>query len=104
MDLLTFIGDYSELGAGAILVFVILAIFTDRLIPGRAHRREVDAANRNTADWKATAERKDDAINRLLDQNSALLAGVRIADKFYKDFLPPMPDEPRIRGGGDVVA
>jgi hypothetical protein len=23
-----------------------------------------------------------------LDQNSKLLAGVRIADKFYRDFLP----------------
>jgi len=104
MDLLTFIGDYSELGAGAILTFVVLAIFTDRLIPYRAHKREVDAAKASATEWKSSAERKDDAIQRLLDQNSALLAGVRIADKFYKDFLPPMPDEPRMRGGGDVVA
>jgi hypothetical protein len=103
VDLLTFLGQYSDITAGAIVVFVVLAIFTDRLIPYRAHKREVDAAKASAIEWKSSAERKDDAIQRLLDQNSALLAGVRIADKFYKDFLPPVPEE-RMRGGGDVVA
>jgi hypothetical protein len=98
--------NVKEISATAILVFVVIAILRGWLIPGRTHTRELEAEKTNTADWKEAHRRSEEAREALQGQNSTLLAGVRIADHFYKDFLPPVPNEdtqPRVAGGSNAV-
>lgn len=87
-----------EVSATAVLVGVVVFILTGQLIPGRTHKRELDAANKVATEWRLASEKKDVVNQRLLDQNSALLAGVRIADKFYRDFVPSLDDATVPRG------
>jgi hypothetical protein len=106
MDLLAFISSYSDVGAGAILVGVVVLILTGRLIPISTHRREVDREKNRGDEWKSAHAESEIGRAKALEQNGALLAGVRIADKFYKDFLPPVPDDrtiPTMSGGADVA-
>lgn len=81
-----------EVSATAVLVGVVVFILTGQLVPGRTHKRELAAANKSADEHRLASEKKDVAIGRLLDQNSALLAGVRIADKFYGDFVPSVEE------------
>ena len=67
-------------------------VFTGVLVPGRTHKRELDSANRVANEYREASIAKDAVIARMVDQNSVLLAGVRIADKYYKDFLPSVED------------
>lgn len=94
MDLWTFIfsPEVKEFSSTAILVGVVVSIFTGLLIPGRTHKRELAAAYRVADEHRTASEKKDLAIAALLNQNSALLAGVRIADKFYADFVPSVEE------------
>lgn len=92
-------------GMIGMLVLLFLGLSTGRLITKSSHERELALANKRADEWRAAHARSEDARAVALEQNSALLAGVRIADKFYKDFLPPQPDErtiPKITGGHDA--
>ena len=92
-------------GMIGMLVILFWMLATGRLITKSSHERELGLANTRANEWKDAHARSEDARAVALDQNSALLAGVRIADKFYKDFLPPQPDErtiPKIPGGHDA--
>jgi hypothetical protein len=90
MDLIAFLSNTGvrDVGAIAILTGVVVMIFTGTLVPGRTHKRELAAANKATDEWKEAHRLSEEARAVALDQNSKLLAGVRIADKFYRDFLP----------------
>ena len=88
MDFLTFVTTYGEIGAGAIVVGVVLAVFSGVLVPARTHTRELNAANKGADEWREAHRVSEIAHQRLLDQNSSLLAGVRIADRFYRDLIP----------------
>ena len=99
MDLWTLIFSDAakDVSSTVILVGVVVSIFTGVLVPGRTHKRELTAAYKVADEYKEANERKDEAISRLLDQNSALLAGVRIADKFYGDFVPSIEEHTKPR-------
>jgi hypothetical protein len=90
MDVLAFFADPTvrDIGAVSLLVIVVTMILTGRLVPSWTHRRELDSANKRGDEHKQASDKKDEAIQLLLQQNATLLAGVRIADKFYGDFLP----------------
>ena len=75
--LLSMFESPREFGAAALVSVTIIAIITGRLVPWWQHKQVVKAS-----------EKKDVAIQALLEQNSRLVAGIRIADKFYSDFLP----------------
>lgn len=93
-------------GMIGMLVLLFIWLNSGRLITRASHERELGLANKRADEWRAAYDRSEAARAVAMDQNSALLAGVRIADKFYKDFLPPQPDErtiPRIPGGTDAV-
>lgn len=107
MEFLGFLSQYSEVGFGGIVVVVIVLIITGRLVPLPTHKRELARETERGNEWKAAHELSEQGRRAALEQNGALLAGVRIADHFYKDFLPPLPDEttqPPIPGGQNVVA
>lgn len=94
MDFFSFFTDpnVKEVTATVILVGVVVFIITGRLIPIGTHKRELAAEHERGEQHRSASEKKDIAIQKLLEQNSALLAGVRIADKFYRDFLPPVDE------------
>ena len=91
MDFLTAVSTYGEIGAGAIVVGVVVAIISGVLVPSRTHTRELRAANKGADEWREAHRVSEIARQRLLDQNSSLLAGVRIADRFYRDLNPETP-------------
>ena len=91
MDIISLVMQ-SQATPAAILLSVVVMIFTGVLVPGRTHKRELAAAYKVADEHRSASEKKDLAISRLLDQNSALLAGVRIADKFYGDFVPSIDE------------
>ena len=88
----------KEASATLILVGVVVSIFTGLLVPGRTHKRELAREHEVAEQHRIASEKKDLAIAALLDQNSRLLAGVRIADKFYADFVPSVDEFTRPRG------
>lgn len=91
----------KELSAVAIVVFGVIGLFTGLIVPGRTHNREIARERQVAEEHRKAAEDNAANIKELLGQNSRLLAAVRIADKFYGDFIPPVPEHPT-RGGGDV--
>lgn len=97
--------EAKEVSSTAILVGVVISIFTGLLVPGRTHKRELATAARTAEEHRLASEKKDIAIGKLLDQNAAMLAGIRIADKYYGDFLPAVDEftKPR-KGVSDVGA
>lgn len=100
MDILSFFDSPKDAGAAAILLVVIVLILTGRLIPWWQAKRELAAARREAEDWKLAHTKSEDARSILMQQNSHLLAGVRIADKFYRDFIPAIDEDtqPSVRG------
>lgn len=102
-------GLWSLTPIGALVGAIVLLYWmlaTGRLITRSSHERELGQATSRGDEWKAAHTVSETARATLQAQNSALLAGVRIADKFYKDFLPAAPDErtiPHIPGGTDAV-
>jgi hypothetical protein len=88
----------KEVSATIILVGVVVSIFTGLLVPGRTAKRELTREREVSESHRLASEKKDLAIAALLDQNSRLLAGVRIADKFYADFVPSVDEFTRPRG------
>lgn len=106
MDPLAFISSYSDVGAGAILVGVVILILTGKLVPIAAHRRELERERLRGDEWREAHGTSEQGRRAALEQNGALLAGVRIADKFYRDFLLPVPDDstiPHMSRGSDVA-
>lgn len=99
MDFLTFIlsAQAREVTATALMVGVVALLLTGRLVPLSTHKRELAQANHVAEQHEAASTRKDVAIGKLLDQNSNLLAGVRIADKFYGDFVRPLEERTQPR-------
>jgi hypothetical protein len=98
MDVLGFFR--SDLSLAAIVAGIIILIITGRLIPWWTVKRELAAARQEAEDWKRAHGRSEDARSVLMQQNSHLLAGVRIADKFYGDFIPAIDEntQPSVRG------
>lgn len=94
MDLIGFFTnpDVKEVTAAVLLVGVVISIITGLLVPSRTHNRELRSEHERGEQHRIASEKKDVAIQKLLEQNSSLLAGVRIADKFYRDFLPPVDE------------
>lgn len=94
MDLWTFLlsPDVREISSTGILIGVVVSIFTGILVPGRTHKREIAAAYKMAEEHRLASEKKDIAIGKLLDQNVKMLAGIRIADKYYADFLPSVDE------------
>ena len=94
MDIWTIIfsGQAKEVSSTLILVAVVISIFTGVLVPGRTAKRELAREREVSESHRLASEKKDEAISKLLDQNSRLLAGVRIADKFYADFVPSLEE------------
>lgn len=90
----------SELTPAALVAGIIILIITGRLIPWWTHKRELAAANKRGDDWEAAFTRSEEARSVLQQQNSSLLAGVRIADAFYGDFIPAINEntQPSVRG------
>ena len=79
-----------DAGAVAIIVLVVLMIFTDRLIPRGSHLRELEAAEKRTVDavtrgneWKDVAMDYKEINATLRTQNSDLIE----ANKIIKDVL-----------------
>ena len=101
MDALTFFANpvVRDIGATGIVAAVVLLIISGRLIPAWTHKRELAAANARADEWKEAHRTSEQARLAAQEQNSTLLAGVRIADKFYGDFLIH-PDETTIPGRG----
>ena len=87
-----------------ILLGVVVSIFSGVLVPGRTHKRELDAAYKLAEEHRLASEKKDVVIEKALAQNSILLAGVRIADKYYADFLPSVEEFTQPGRGADVGA
>lgn len=94
MEFLGFFTDpnVKEVTSTVLLVGVVVYVLTGRLVPIAAHKRELAAEHERGEQHRLASEKKDVAVQKLLEQNSSLLAGVRIADKFYKDFLPAIDE------------
>jgi hypothetical protein len=95
MDFLTFITSEAlrEISATAVLVGVFVLIVTGRLVPRRVH---LDTIKERDA-WHDAHTRSEDVRAMLNQENFKLLESARIADSFYRDFLPPI----RKNGNGD---
>lgn len=88
------------------LVVLYLMLASGRLVTKSSHERELKREIARGDEWRDALKASEIARASLQTQNSALLAGVRIADKFYRDFLPEAPDEntyPHLPGGRDAV-
>lgn len=94
MEFFAFFTDpnVKEVAATVLLGGVVIFILTGRLVPIGTHKRELASEHERGEQHRLASEKKDVAVQKLLEQNSSLLAGVRIADKFYKDFLPPIDE------------
>lgn len=89
----------KEFTATGIVIAVVIAIFTGIMVPGRTHKREIQAANTVAESHRIASEKKDELIASLADQNHKLIAGIRIANAFYADFL----EDPTHKDGGQHV-
>jgi len=103
VDLITFLSNSGvrDVGAVAILTGFVVLVFTGGVIPARTHRRELAREVARADEWKAAHEVSEKARAKAMEQNSTLLASVRIADQFYRDFVPAA--EHSTPGGHDVA-
>lgn len=104
MDPLTWFANATadKIGAVALVSLTVLLILTGRLVPWWTVRRELAAEKQRADEHRAASEKKDEAIEKLLAQNSNLIAGIRIADKFFGDFLPDPATKPKEREPDDL--
>lgn len=103
MDLLTLLGNsgFRDIGAVAILAGLVVVFFRGGVIPGPTHKRELAREIARADEWKAAHQVSEQARAKAMEQNSTLLASVRIADQFYRDFVPAA--EHSTPGGHDVA-
>jgi hypothetical protein len=103
VDLITVLSNSGvrDVSAIALLTGVVVLILTGGLVPGRTHKRELLREVQRADEWKAAHGVSEQARSKAMDQNSTLLASVRIADQFYRDFVPPV--EHSTPGGHDVA-
>lgn len=73
----------QEISFRGVVTALVVAVFAGWLVPRRI-----------SEEYKRQSEKKDATIEKLVDQNSRLLAGIRIADHFYGEFLNPAPPKP----------
>jgi hypothetical protein len=92
-----------DIGAVAILVLVVMMILTGRLIPKTTHDRELEAAEKRTADavargdeWKQTAKATEEVNAVVRAQNSELIDANKVVKAFLQASGPPVAD----RAGG----
>lgn len=95
-----------DVGAVAILTFVVLMILTGRLVPIGTHRRELDAAEKRTADavargneWKETAQETTKVNEIIRQQNSELIEANKIVKSFLQASGPSIADTQQPIGG-----
>lgn len=100
MDFLTFITSLPvrEVSSTIILVGVVVLILTGRLVP----RRNLDDALKERDAWHDAHTRSEDTRALLNQENFKLLESARIADQFYRDFLPASPKN-KDKDGDDVA-
>jgi hypothetical protein len=101
-------GLWSLTPIGALIGVIVLLYWllsTGRLVTKSSHERELNREIARGDEWKEAHRVSEVGRANLQAQNSALMAGVRIADKFYKDFLPGVDEDtiPKITGGSDVA-
>lgn len=95
-----------DIGAVAILAGVVVMILTGRLVPLGTHRRELDAAEKRTADavnrgneWKATAEETTKVNATIRQQNSELIEANRVVKALLQASGPSLADTQQPIGG-----
>ena len=89
MDILSFVGDYANIGAGGLLSVVVILILTGRLLPRWVLKRAQEEAEA----WKKALSRSEDARQDLAQENFKLLETARIAQRFYLDVIPPIDED-----------
>ena len=70
MDLATFLTDPSKVTLTGLLLWLVYAFVTEKIVPGRHHRRELKA--REDACDKQTANLRDESARLLRDRNDAM--------------------------------
>lgn len=96
-SLLPGIWSLSPLGAligAVVLIYWLLA--SGRLIPRGTHETIVGQANRRGDDWKETALSERKVNQEIRTQNTMLLEGQRISDRFYQAMTPPEAGDQRV--------
>lgn len=95
-----------DIGAVAILSGVVVMILTGRLVPISTHRRELDAAEKRTADavtrgneWKATAEETAKVNATVRQQNSELIEANKVVKALLQASGPSLADTQQPIGG-----
>lgn len=93
MDILSFVGDYTQIGATGLLVIVVLFILTGKLVP----LRQLKDAQKAADQWRAAHDRSEDARKELAQENYKLLEGNRISEKFFTQFVPAVDEDTHAR-------
>jgi len=101
MDVLSFFANpvVRDIGAVGLVALVVLMILTGRLIPKSTHERELEAAEKRTADavargdeWKQTAKNTEEVNAVVRAQNSELIEANKIVKAFLQSAGPALAD------------
>lgn len=101
MDVLSFFANpvVRDIGAVGLVVLVVLMILTGRLIPKPTHERELEAAEKRTADavargdeWKQTAKATEEVSAVVRAQNSELIEGSKVVKAFLQASGPSLAE------------
>ncbi|KQT75412.1 hypothetical protein [Microbacterium sp. Leaf436] len=100
MDALSLLANPTlrDIGAGAILVLVVLMIITGRLIPKATHDREMKTAITRGDEWKQTAEETVKVNAEVLSQNSQLIKANEVVEAFLRSAGPSPADTSPVGG------
>ncbi|WP_405376006.1 MULTISPECIES: hypothetical protein [unclassified Microbacterium] len=107
-DALSFFGNpiLRDVGAGVVLTGVVIMILTGRLVPISTHRRELEAAEKRTADavergneWKATAAETAEVNATVRNQNSELIEANKVVKALLQASGPSIADTHQPSGG-----
>ncbi len=79
--------DWAAAGGWSLFVmlglFVIFAVVSERLVPGRAHRRQIEAN-----------EKLSNAVDALTTQNGQLITANEITKHFFQETVPKRGEAP----------
>lgn len=101
MDVLSFFANpvVRDIGAVGLVALVVLMILTGRLIPKSTHERELEAAEKRTADavargdeWKQTAKNTEEVNAVVRAQNSELIEANKVVKAFLQSAGPALAD------------
>lgn len=99
MDMLSFFANpvVRDIGAVGLVALVVLMILTGRLIPKSTHDRELEAADKRTADavrrgdeWKQTAKATEEVNAIVRAQNTELIDANKVVKAFLQSAGPPL--------------